>query len=45
MTSDVAAARSSVAKLAGLSFDVAVFGHGKVVTGRAVEKFKALAMT
>jgi glyoxylase-like metal-dependent hydrolase (beta-lactamase superfamily II) len=43
MTSDVAAARASVAKLAGLSFDVAVFGHGKAVTGGAVEKFKELA--
>lgn len=43
MTADVAAARSSVAKLAGLSFDVAVFGHGKAVTGRAVDKFRDLA--
>jgi glyoxylase-like metal-dependent hydrolase (beta-lactamase superfamily II) len=43
MTADAAAARASVAKLASLSFDVAVFGHGKAVTGRAVEKFKDLA--
>jgi len=42
MTSDVAAARSSVAKLAGLWFDVAVFGHGKAVGGRAVESSKLL---
>lgn len=45
MTSDPAAARLSVAKLAALSFDVAVFGHGKAVTGGAVEKFKDLAAT
>ena len=43
MSADVAAARSSVAKLAGLSFEVAVFGHGKAVTGGAVEKFRDLA--
>jgi glyoxylase-like metal-dependent hydrolase (beta-lactamase superfamily II) len=45
MNADSAAARSSVAKLAALSFDVAVFGHGKAVTGSAVEKFKDLAAT
>lgn len=43
MTWNVAAARASVAKLAGLSFSVAAFGHGKAVTGGAVESFKDLA--
>jgi glyoxylase-like metal-dependent hydrolase (beta-lactamase superfamily II) len=43
MTDDMAAARTSVAKLAGLDFDVAVFGHGPAVTGRAVDRFKELA--
>jgi glyoxylase-like metal-dependent hydrolase (beta-lactamase superfamily II) len=43
MTSDVPAARASVAKLAGLSFEVAVFGHGKAVSGGAAEKFRELA--
>ena len=42
VTSDPAAARQSIARLAGLEFDTAVFGHGAAVTGRAVEKFKAL---
>jgi hypothetical protein len=36
-------ARSSVAKLAGLPFGVAVFGHGAAVVGGAVEKFRELA--
>lgn len=43
MTADQATARASVAKLAGLSFEVAVFGHGKAVVGGAVEKFRELA--
>jgi glyoxylase-like metal-dependent hydrolase (beta-lactamase superfamily II) len=43
MTSDPAAARASVAKLATLSFNTAVFGHGKAVAGNAVDKFKTLA--
>jgi glyoxylase-like metal-dependent hydrolase (beta-lactamase superfamily II) len=42
VTTDPAAARESVGRLAGLDFDVAVFGHGPAVTGRAVEAFKAL---
>ncbi len=33
----------SVAKLATLEFDVAVFGHGAPVTGGAVERFRELA--
>jgi glyoxylase-like metal-dependent hydrolase (beta-lactamase superfamily II) len=43
MTADAAAARASVAKLATLPYDVAVFGHGKAVVGGAVEKFRELA--
>ena len=43
MSADMTAARASVAKLAGLPFEIAVFGHGKAVTGGAAEKFKALA--
>jgi glyoxylase-like metal-dependent hydrolase (beta-lactamase superfamily II) len=45
LNADSTTARSSVAKLAGLSFDVAVFGHGKAVTGGAVERFRDLAAT
>ncbi len=40
---NVAAGRASVAKLARLDFEVAVFGHGRAVTGRAVDGFRALA--
>ena len=43
MTDDPAAARASVARLAELDFDVAVFGHGSAVVGRAVDRFRALA--
>ena len=43
MTTDVATARASVRKIAGLPFEIAVFGHGKAVTEAAVDKFKALA--
>jgi glyoxylase-like metal-dependent hydrolase (beta-lactamase superfamily II) len=43
MTSDVAAARASVARLAELRFEVAVFGHGGAVTARAADRFRALA--
>ncbi len=43
MTSDETAARSSVARLAELDFDIAVFGHGPAVRGHAVERFKALS--
>jgi glyoxylase-like metal-dependent hydrolase (beta-lactamase superfamily II) len=43
MTADPAAARASVARLAELSFDTAVFGHGAAVQGGAVERFKTLA--
>jgi glyoxylase-like metal-dependent hydrolase (beta-lactamase superfamily II) len=43
MTADLAAARASVARLAALDFDVAVFGHGSAVRGRAVDRFRDLA--
>jgi hypothetical protein len=29
----------SVTRLAGLDFEHAVFGHGRAVTGRAVDRF------
>lgn len=40
---DAATAATSVARLAELDFEVAVFGHGRAVTGRAVDGFRALA--
>jgi len=43
MTDDPAAARTSIARLAELDFDVAVFGHGPAVRGRAVDRFRDLA--
>ena len=43
MTADRVAARASVARLAALDFDVAVFGHGTAVNGRAVDRFRELA--
>ena len=43
LTTDAAAARSSLARLAEARFDVAVFGHGPAVRGRAVDRFKELA--
>jgi len=36
-------AATSVARLAELEFEVAVFGHGRAVTGRAVDGFRRLA--
>ena len=42
LTDDVAAANASVARLAGLEFEVAVFGHGSAVRGMAVERFREL---
>ena len=35
-------AASSLTRLATLDFDVAVFGHGKAITGRAVDQFRKL---
>ena len=43
MTTDAAAARSSLARLAEAHFDVAVFGHGPAVRDHAVDRFKELA--
>jgi len=40
---DVRTAATSVRRLAELDFDVAVFGHGRAVTGRAVDRFRELA--
>jgi glyoxylase-like metal-dependent hydrolase (beta-lactamase superfamily II) len=40
---DNATAATSVVRLAELEFEVAVFGHGRAVTGRAVDGFRALA--
>ncbi len=42
-TDDMASAATSVARLAELEFEVAVFGHGRAVTGRAVDRFRELA--
>jgi hypothetical protein len=42
-TEDMAAAAASVARLAELQFEVAVFGHGRAVTGRAVDRFREFA--
>jgi glyoxylase-like metal-dependent hydrolase (beta-lactamase superfamily II) len=39
---DPARAATSVARLAELDFEVAVFGHGRAVTGRAVDRFREL---
>ena len=39
---DRAAAKASVARLARLDFDVAVFGHGRAVCGHAVDRFREL---
>ena len=43
LTDDVAAANASVARLAELEFEVAVFGHGSAVRGRAVDRFREVA--
>ncbi len=43
LTADQETADASVARLAALSFDTAVFGHGPAVRGRAVDRFKELS--
>jgi glyoxylase-like metal-dependent hydrolase (beta-lactamase superfamily II) len=43
MSADADTARSSLVRLAGARFDVAVFGHGPAVRGHAVDRFKELA--
>jgi glyoxylase-like metal-dependent hydrolase (beta-lactamase superfamily II) len=40
---DHAAVRASIAKLAALDFDVACFGHGRVLKGKASAAFRKLA--
>jgi len=40
---DHAAVRASIAKLASLDFDVACFGHGRVLKGKASAAFRKLA--
>lgn len=42
-TEDMARARESIRKLAALEFDVACFGHGRVLKGRASAEFRRLA--
>jgi glyoxylase-like metal-dependent hydrolase (beta-lactamase superfamily II) len=42
-TDDMASAATSVARLAEPEFEVAVFGHGRAVTGRAVDRFRECA--
>ncbi|MFB9180183.1 MBL fold metallo-hydrolase [Dactylosporangium sucinum] len=43
MTADTVAANASVARLARLTFEVAVFGHGAAVTASAADRFRDLA--
>jgi glyoxylase-like metal-dependent hydrolase (beta-lactamase superfamily II) len=43
LSADPRAAAESIAKLASLRFEIAVFGHGSPLTERAVERFRALA--
>jgi glyoxylase-like metal-dependent hydrolase (beta-lactamase superfamily II) len=40
LNDDATSAAASLARLAGLEFDVAVFGHGRAITGRAVDRFR-----
>ena len=43
VSADLEEQARSFARLAGLEFDHAVFGHGPAVSGRAVERFRELA--
>ena len=43
VTADRTAAAASVRKLAGLRFEVAVFGHGNAIVGGAADRFRELA--
>jgi hypothetical protein len=38
---DVASGKASLARLAGLKFEAAVFGHGKPILSGASDKFSA----
>jgi glyoxylase-like metal-dependent hydrolase (beta-lactamase superfamily II) len=40
VTADLEEQERSVARLAGMEFEHAVFGHGRAVTGRAVDRFR-----
>jgi glyoxylase-like metal-dependent hydrolase (beta-lactamase superfamily II) len=40
VSADLAERDRSVAKLAGLDFEHAAFGHGRAISGRAVERFR-----
>ncbi len=42
-TEDMTEAKRTIAKIAALDFDVAVFGHGKVLRGKANAEFRKLA--
>lgn len=42
-TEDMSRARRTLGKIAELDFDVAVFGHGKVLRGKANTAFRKLA--
>ncbi|MEU8234892.1 MBL fold metallo-hydrolase [Actinoplanes sp. NPDC048967] len=43
VTADLDEQARSVAKLAGLEFEHAVFGHGRAISGRAVDRFREFA--
>jgi glyoxylase-like metal-dependent hydrolase (beta-lactamase superfamily II) len=43
VSADLAEADRSIAKLAGLEFEHAAFGHGRAISGRAVERFRTYA--
>lgn len=43
MAADYAEQERSVAKLASFDFDHAVFGHGRAITGKAVDRFREYA--
>jgi hypothetical protein len=40
---DMASAATSVARLAELEFEFAVFGHGRAIAGGAVDRFREFA--
>jgi glyoxylase-like metal-dependent hydrolase (beta-lactamase superfamily II) len=43
VTDNMAIAEASIKRLAELEFDVALFGHGRAITGRAVNRFREFA--
>jgi hypothetical protein len=42
ISQDATRAADSVRRLAELEFEVAVFGHGRAIRGRAVDQFRQL---